>query len=71
MALLLKLISQPGKGEATSEVKRFDQEGGSIGRADHCELHLPDTSKQVSKIHALVHFRDQEYFITDLSLIHI
>ena len=67
MVLTLRLISKPDNAILLNEEKRFEDEGGSIGRADHCELILPDDTKHISKIHALIHFRDEHYFITDVS----
>lgn len=67
MALTFKIMSKPDEVRLNSDMKRFEEEGGSIGRADHCELYLPDPTKHISKIHALIHFRDQHYFITDVS----
>jgi type VI secretion system FHA domain protein len=67
MALTLQVINQPKDGVLENTQKVFEQMGGSIGRAEHCELQLPDESNQISKVHALVHFRDEQYFITDVS----
>jgi type VI secretion system FHA domain protein len=67
MPLLLRIISKPEGTHLAVELKKFAEEGGSIGRAEHCDLMLPDETHLISKIHALIHFRDDMYFITDVS----
>lgn len=67
MALNLQVIHKPENIVLVNEFKKFVEQGGSIGRADHCDLQLIDDSNHISKIHALIHFRDDMYFITDVS----
>jgi type VI secretion system FHA domain protein len=67
MALTLQIITKPNDVLLENSIKEFVEEGGSIGRAEHCDLSLPDDSQYISKIHALIHFRDNMYFITDVS----
>lgn len=67
MALTLQIISKPDSILLDNDIKKFVEEGGSIGRAEHCDLCLIDESQHISKIHALIHFRDNMYFITDVS----
>lgn len=67
MALTLQIIRKPDSVLLENDVKKFAEEGGSIGRAEHCDLCLADDSQYISKIHALIHFRDNMYFITDVS----
>lgn len=67
MALTLQIIQKPNAILLENDTKKFAEEGGSIGRAEHCDLCLADDSQTISKIHALIHFRDNMYFITDVS----
>lgn len=67
MGLNLHVVNKPNEVILDNPVKQFVEEGGSIGRAEHCDLFLPDDSQHISKIHALIHFRDNMYFITDVS----
>ena len=65
--LSLTIINKPQDAILVDNQKVFHEQGGNIGRAEHCDLILPDPSHYISKIHALIHFRDQMYFITDVS----
>ncbi len=44
---------------------RFDELGGSIGRADNNQLVLPDPERSISRLHAKVIFRSGQYAIVD------
>ena len=44
---------------------RFDELGGSIGRADNNQLVLPDPERSISRLHARVVFRGGQYAIVD------
>lgn len=44
----------------------FDSRGGSLGRDDSCELHLPDPQRHVSRLHARIEFEGQGYVLVDL-----
>ena len=44
---------------------RFDELGGSIGRADTNQLVLPDPERSISRLHARVVFRGGRYAIVD------
>ncbi len=44
---------------------RFDELGGSIGRADNNQLVLPDPERSISRLHAKVLFRSGQYAIVD------
>ena len=43
----------------------FDETGGTIGRADHNHMVLPDRDRTVSRVHAEVAFRNGSYVIVD------
>jgi len=43
----------------------FDETGGTIGRAEHNHMVLPDHERTVSRVHAQVAFRNGSYVIVD------
>lgn len=45
----------------------FNQMDGKIGRSHHCEMCLPCEEKSVSRIHAEILYRNNEYAIVDQS----
>ncbi len=47
--------------------KTFDRVGGVIGRGTGCDWIIPDASRLLSSQHALVSYRDSQYFLTDIS----
>jgi type VI secretion system FHA domain protein len=67
MLLELQLIKQPAGELPPQKSCQFVEQGGTIGRAEHCEFVLADQTKSISKAHALVHYRDGAYFLTDVS----
>jgi len=67
MLLELQLIKQPTGELPPQKSCQFMEQGGTIGRAEHCEFVLPDQTKGISKAHALLHYRDGAYFLTDVS----
>ena len=44
---------------------RFDELGGTIGRADNNQLVLPDPERTISRVHARILFRNGGYVIVD------
>ncbi|NNA67828.1 type VI secretion system-associated FHA domain protein TagH [Pseudomonas gessardii] len=59
-----------GNGQGMPDSTRskiFDGAGGVIGRGADCDWVIPDPSRQLSNHHALVSFRDDQYFLTDIS----
>ena len=59
-----------GNGQGLPDSTRnkiFDGTGGVIGRGTDCDWVIPDPSRQLSSHHALVSFRDDQYFLTDIS----
>lgn len=44
--------------------KRFDQVGGTIGRAADCELALPDPQKFISRRQATIRYDEGAYYIS-------
>jgi type VI secretion system FHA domain protein len=67
MILELQLIKQPAGELPPQKSCQFVEQGGTIGRAEHCEFVLADQTKSISKAHALIHYRDGAYFLTDVS----
>ena len=53
-------ISQPLTG-------RFDERGGTLGRSETVTFTLPDPERMISRIHAQVLFRDDGYWVENLS----
>ena len=48
-------------------LKRFDGNGGTLGRAEHADWHLPDPERVVSSIHGQIGYQSGSFWITDLS----
>lgn len=65
MNLILKITD--GYGLKENSVKEFHQKGGSIGRGDSNDLVLFDPEKTISKLHAFIHYRNDQYHLTDVS----
>lgn len=47
--------------------KVFESTGGVIGRGAGCDWVIPDASRLLSSHHALISYRDGQYFLTDIS----
>lgn len=65
--LLITIVNQPVDVTLINLSKQFMHIGGAIGRDEQSDLILNDTTKTISKTHALIHFRDDHYYITDVS----
>ena len=59
-------ICAGGSGEPPAH-KTFDAAGGVIGRGANCDWIIADPLRLISNHHALVSYRDGEYFLTDIS----
>jgi type VI secretion system FHA domain protein len=64
---MIKAVAYNGQPTATIIVGEFGEQGGVIGRADGNALVLPDPERYVSRMHAMVVFRNGGYAIRDLS----
>ena len=62
--ILLTVLSYSGV-PAEGLFARFDELGGTIGRADNNQLVLPDPERSISRLHARVVFRGGQYAIVD------
>jgi len=47
--------------------KTFDRVGGVIGRGAGCDWIIPDANRLISSHHGLVSYREDRYFLTDIS----
>jgi predicted component of type VI protein secretion system len=48
-------------------IGRFDQRGGTLGRSDTATFTLPDPERMISRIQAQVLYRDDDYWIENIS----
>lgn len=68
MALTLHALSLNEQPLSQPLVAHFDDHGGSIGRADHNTLALPDPERVISRIQAEISLEEPErYLITNVS----
>ncbi len=67
MLLELTVVSYHRLSPRQTPVKCFDQQGGTIGRAETSDWHLPDPERVVSGSHARIDKRGSDFYITDLS----
>jgi predicted component of type VI protein secretion system len=58
---VIRLDDAPCNGASA----RFDERGGTIGRAEHNRLVLPDPTRRISRVHATVVYRDGQFTIVD------
>ena len=66
MPISLRVLSYRNEPMPETIVKRFDQLGGSIGRAVGNGLILEDPSKYISRTHARIEFNCGSYVLMDL-----
>lgn len=59
-------VCDTASGEAPLR-KVFDRVGGFIGRGAGCDWVIPDATRLLSSHHALIGYRDGQYFLTDVS----
>nr|WP_301003765.1 type VI secretion system-associated FHA domain protein TagH [Arsukibacterium sp.] len=67
MLLELTVLSYHRLSPRQVAVKRFDGSGGTLGRAEHADWHLPDPERVVSSIHGQVSYNANSFWITDSS----
>lgn len=67
MNLILKIIDSRNFDPNGNNIKEFHAVGGSIGRGENNDFVLPDHEKMVSKLHAFIHYRNEQYHLTDVS----
>ena len=66
MPISLRVLSYRNEPMPETIIKRFDQLGGSIGRAVGNGLILEDPSKYISRTHAKIDYANGLYVLTDL-----
>lgn len=63
--ITLTVTSYNGKPADAPLSATFDELGGTIGRADHNQLVLPDPERTVSRVHAQVVYRNGRFAVLD------
>lgn len=63
--MILLTVQSYNGAPASGPQARFDELGGTIGRADSNQLVLPDPERTISRVHARVVFRTHGYTIVD------
>ncbi|MRV71533.1 type VI secretion system-associated FHA domain protein TagH [Duganella sp. FT92W] len=66
MSLTLRVQTYRKQAPAAPVERRFDQLGGTIGRAAGNDLELPDPGKYISRNHSKIDFADGRYTLMDL-----
>ncbi|MES2297938.1 MAG: type VI secretion system-associated FHA domain protein TagH [Pseudomonadota bacterium] len=66
MPLTLRIQSYRKQAPTVAVERRFDQQGGTIGRAAGNDLELPDPGKYISRNHCKVSFTNGRYTLIDL-----
>lgn len=66
MYLTLRIQSYRKQAPAAPVERRFDQLGGTIGRAAGNDLELPDPGKYISRNHSKIDFAEGRYTLMDL-----
>jgi FHA domain-containing protein len=67
MVLILRTLRLNDQPVSKPLEARFDDKGGSIGRAEHNTLALPDPDRVISRVQAEVHAKDGQFAITNVS----
>jgi len=66
MPITLSVYMYRNAAPAQALTRRFDQLGGSIGRAPGNDLVLDDPGKYISRLHARVEHRDDAFWLVDV-----
>lgn len=67
MALILRIMGDQARSLENNGVMEFTVHGGSIGRAVNNDWALPDPERHISGKHAVVKYKDGDFFIVDTS----
>ena len=67
MLLELSVLSYHRLSPRQVALKRFDSKGGTLGRAEHADWHLPDPERVVSSVHGRISYHNDDFWITDTS----
>jgi len=70
MQLTLKIVRHLSipLTQITNKSHCFNQQGGTVGRSDLCDWVLTDENRLLSSTHMVVEYRDEHYYLTDISL---
>src|SRR5579863_4841685 len=67
MTLILQGVALDEQPLSQPLIGRFDERGGTLGRSETVTFTLPDPERMISRIHAQVLFRDDGYWVENLS----
>ncbi len=67
MKLTLRIVNADDVLAEQDRTRTWDGEGGSIGRIAGNDWVLPDPRSEISRVHARVYFKNNLYYIEDLS----
>lgn len=67
MEVIFEILNAKQFVPKESGSKTFKQSGGAIGRGEECEWMIPDRKRHLSNRHAVVSYRDGQFFLTDIS----
>src|SRR5215470_7302592 len=67
MTLVLHSIALDEAPMSQPLVGRFDERGGTVGRSDNATFTLPDPERMISRVQAQILFRDEGYWIENVS----
>lgn len=67
MTLILQGVALDDQPLSQPLIGRFDERGGTLGRSETVTFTLPDPERMISRIHAQVLFRDDGYWVENLS----
>jgi predicted component of type VI protein secretion system len=67
MPLILQVKSYGTRPPTEPLSKRFDKQGGTLGRSTDSDLVLPDPHKYISRYHAEIRYREGAYYIVEIS----
>jgi len=67
MTLVLQGITLNDEPMSRPLIGRFDERGGTLGRSDNATFTLPDPERLISRVQAQILFRDEGYWIENVS----
>src|ERR1700730_2083405 len=67
MTLVLQGIKLNDESMSQPLIGRFDERGGTVGRSDNATFTLPDPERLISRVQAQILFRDEGYWIENVS----
>ena len=67
MTLVLQGIALNDEPMSQPLIGRFDERGGTLGRSENATFTLPDPERLISRVQAQILFRDDGYWIENVS----